>query len=286
MVSALVRATVVASAVLAAGCSLTVDPDQVQCRVAADCAEIGFPDSDCINDVCAGSLALSCANDVWPPAVSAQVQVSIKTENIATSDLPNVPIYVCAPFSPGDCTLDAVAGPVYTTQADATANFSVAQGFRGHFFVPGDETAKRSPYLLNMHPPPDPEHPETLSATLRITDIATLTGIANTLTGVEVIPDRSLLFFSVRDCQGTLLEGVTVVVGQGLDEVKAVFIGTNGTADTNLTKTGTAGRGVLINIPEGLLPVSAYFNGQKIFQQSLSFETNTITSTSIVPSKY
>jgi hypothetical protein len=276
----------VASAVFAAGCSLTVDPDQVQCRVAADCAEIGFPDFDCINDVCAGSIALNCANVDWPPIGSGQVQVSIRTENIGMNMLPNVPVYACAPFTPGDCTQDPIAGPVYTTQADATAKFSVTEGFRGHFFVPGDDAAGRSPYLLNMHPPPDPDHPETLSATLRITDIATLTGIAKMLTGVQIIADRSLLFFSVRDCQGNLLEGVTVEVGQGLDEVKPVFIGTNGTADTNLTKTGTAGRGVLINIPAGLLPVSAFLNGEKIFQQSLSFETNTITSTSIVPSKY
>lgn len=125
----------------------------------------------------------------------------------------------------------------------------------------------------------------TLNATLRITDIATLTGIASGLDGVNVIEGRSILFFSTRDCQGNLLSDVTVEVGEDPD-ARAVYINTNDAPDVSLTKTGSAGSGVVINIPQGFISVSAFYRGEKIFQQSLRFELDTITSAAIVPSPY
>lgn len=285
MVSGLFRVAVVACAVIAAGCSLAVDPDQVQCEVAADCAAIGFPDSDCVNAVCAGSIAFRCADEDWPPATGGQVQVSIEAENIGMNAVPDVPIYACPILVDGDCSENALAGPL-PTDALGVTKISVEEGFRGHFYVPADEQAQRSKYILTMHPPPVASTPHTLSAGLVITDIATLTAIAGTLDGINVIPGRSLLFFSARNCQGELLSGVTLNVGEGLEEVQAVYLGTNGGPDVSLKATGTAGRGVLINIPAGRLPVSAFFEGEKIFQQPLKFEIDTITSTQIVPSKY
>jgi hypothetical protein len=275
MVSGLVRLTVVASAVFAASCSLAVDPDQVQCEVSADCAAIGFPDSDCVNAVCAGSIALGCGSVDWPAPASGSAQVSIRAADVSNQPAPGIEIYACRALSSGDCTGDALAGPI-TTATDGTAKFAVGEGFRGHFFAPTADFGLQAPYILNMHPPPDSTKAHTLFANLTVTSIAFLEGIASTLDGITVTPDQALLFFSTRDCQGELLSGVSVQVGEAPGNLQVVYLGTNGAPDQSLSETGTGayGRGVLINIPPGRLPVRGFQKGVKNIHQTMLLEAN------------
>lgn len=283
MVSALVRAAVVAGMVLAAGCSLAVDPDQVQCKTYDDCVAIGFPQFACTNSACNGSAVDGCASTEWPASAAATTQVTISAFDLGMGTLSGVPVYACPARQDGDCTSSPLVGPVPT--ANGVATFGVAEGFRGHFYVPTSDPAVQAPYIVNMLPPPDPTRPHTLAANITVTGVPALEALAASLDDVTIDVTQGILFFAARDCQGRLLSDVTVEIA-GLADTSIVYLDAIGNPDQSLLATGPSGGGVMINIPPQRQTVVGSLNGTQIFQQSLLFETGTITSTQIVPSTF
>jgi hypothetical protein len=284
MVSALVRLVMVASAVLATACSLAVDPDQVQCEVAADCAAIGEADRRCIDNLCTGSFKTDCGEIPWAEEVNSEkVDVSIGGFTKDTAAVDGIVITAC-----GNSTCTPPADVSEATGLDGRTSVTVHQGFRGRFEFPTPDAAVRASYILHMHPWPDPLEPDTLLANAVIIPLSEISDIASQLPVAAHQPELGHLFFAIRDCEGEILEKVTVQLQDAAANVQVVYLGTNLNPDLSLSETGTGaqGGGVMYNIPTGLGTIYAYYDGKKIFQQTLVFKAETITTTQIVPSIY
>jgi hypothetical protein len=285
MLTGLVRTLTAASAMLAAGCSLAVDPDQVQCLVQADCAAIGYPDMECVGSVCVSpqQTAFACQDVEWPPAsTSEMVRISITALALGTDQpVSGLTVNICNTLIDAQCS-----NPVgqSATNSEGVANLDVLEGFRGHFLVPA--IAETAPYILHMNPPPNPAAASTLQGNLTITNLTNVAGLAM-LAGETFVADRGHLFFSTRDCEGNLLPGVSVNVVNAPPEAAVAYLGTNNNPDPNLESTGANSRGAVINLQPGFVTVQGIHDeyGQ-IFEQTLLVSANTITSTPIVPSPF
>lgn len=289
MVSALARLAIVASAMLAAAsCSLVVNPDQIQCEVAEDCAAIEYPDSRCIDNLCTGSFKFDCSEIPWLDENASDVAVSIGAFNLETAAVTNVAFKVCG-SGDTNCNLGNITSD--PTGLDGRTTVNVSEGFRGRFFSSSDTPATQAPYFLHMNPPPDPSKPDTLVPNVTMIGLAQVTGIATTV-GVEHDPALGHLFFAARDCQGDVLPGVSVFA-ENAQGVEVAYLGNNRIPDPSLTETGIQGGGAMINIPTNNVgepprthTITAYHNNKKIFQQPLLFSSGVITSTQIVPSDF
>ncbi len=285
MLSAFVRPAMVICAMFAGACSLAVDPDQVQCEVAADCAAIDSPDSRCIDNLCTGSFKFDCSETPWIDENAAnKVDVTITGRTRATVGVDGLLIDAC-----DNSACDPVAASAVATGADGRATLSVSEGFRGRFEFPASPDPEaddaNAAYIVQMHPPPNPSVPATLSADVVVISLKEVSLIAGLL---DVVYDDTLghLFFSVRDCQGDVLENATVQVVNAGPDVRVVYLGTNLNPDLSLSETGAQGGGAIVNIPTGLTAIAAYHHGVKIFQQTLIFASGEISSTQIVPSDF
>jgi hypothetical protein len=289
MVSVLVRLAIVASAMLAASCSLVVDPDQVQCEVTEDCAAINHPDSRCIENLCTGSFKMDCSEVPWIDENDANgVAVSIGAFSLETVAVPNVEFKVCGSGDP-ECSMGGTTSA--PTDQDGRTSVNVSEGFRGRFFAASTTPLTRAPYFLHMNPPPDPSKEDTLLPNVTVIGLGQVSGIATTV-GVTHKPELGHLFFAARDCQGDILPGVSVFA-EGAQGVEVAYLGNNRIPDPSLTETGIQGGGAMINIPVNQVDepprthtITAYHNNKKIFQQPLLFAPGVITSTQIVPSDY
>lgn len=284
MLTGLAKAMVAAGAMLAAGCSLAVDPDQVQCLVAADCAAIGHPEMECVGSVCveSGQSAFSCMDVEWPPVSSDTVRTSIVATTLAEeTPVAGLTVSICNTLIDAECLSPVGQG---ATNAEGIANLDVVEGFRGHFYVPA--IAQTAPYILHMNPPPNPAESSTLVGNLVITNLETIAGIAM-LAGETFVPNRGHLFFSARGCDGELLPGVRVSIVDAAGDVVVAYLGVNGTPNTNLDSTGANARGAVINLQPGFVTVrGSHDDVGKIFEQVLLVKENTITTTQIVPSTF
>ncbi|MGH1342860.1 MAG: hypothetical protein ACRBN8_14960 [Nannocystales bacterium] len=167
--------------------------------------------------------------------------------------------------------------------ADGVAFIDVYYGFDGYFRAPPPaETPDVFPFILYSSPPPFSLEEESRGGDVLFIDPATIGALA-ALSGVELVPDSGLIFFTAFDCDDELAADVTVSVSPvGTDTVVAYLDGAFPNAD--LTATVDVGQGAVLNVPPGLVEVTGTsLERGRFFQSTVLVEANSVTGLAIVP---
>ena len=310
--------------VLATGCSLLLDADDQQCSSAADCEKRGFSNATCEDNVCVMNAASSetqgsssgtatstgagaetsssgtdetagsstttgigdgpwdcVGNVVWDEedeGIPARVGLHFTDSQFA--DLEGATLNACRPLDL-ECT-----EPYSTTMSDenGVAFADVYYGFDGYFRAPPpDDIPDAYPFIVYAYPPPFSEETESRGGDILFINPATLGALAG-VTGVDVVPDTGFVFFTVFDCNDQLAADVTVSVSPvGSETVVAYLDGAFPNPD--LGETTEVGQGAVLNVPPGLVEVTATsLERGRFFQASVLVEPNTVTGVALVPS--
>ena len=277
-----VGAFVVALLVTSGACSLVIDTDPVQCQQAADCAALGYPGAECVDNLCAADTAFLCRDVPFPEQTGETVDFSLKVVNLVNQQpYPGLTVRACLNLDPG------CGNPVGETMTDTAGDFTLAleEGFLGHLYIPPPpEDPDLVPLNAHIFPPPSNDPAVPVRAGLVVTRLETITGLA-TLAGRTIEPGTGHLFFTAINCQGLPLEGVTVSSSVQTPETLVAYLGTSGQPDLALLGTGTTGQGAMINVPGGFVTISGLHKDKGlIFEQSVLVAADEITSVPIVPS--
>ena len=274
-----------AVALLATGgaCSLVVDTDNAQCQQAADCAALGFPDSECIDSLCvAADSTFACRSAPFPEPAAETVDFSLKVVTLV-GQMPyeGITVQACP-------NLDATcANPIAETTTDAAGDFSLElqEGFRGHLFLPPPKNdPELAPLKAHIFPPPSNDPSVPVRAGLVVTTLTVVGGLAQ-LAGATLEGGTGHLFFTAIDCEGLPLAGVTVTPSTQTAGTMVAYMGASGQPDLSLVGTGSTGQGAIVNVPDGFVTIRGVHETEGLlFEQSVLVAPDTITSVPIVPS--
>jgi len=306
---------------VAPGCGLLLGADDEQCSIDADCVARGFAGAICESRVCieasdespttstgsqttssTGAVTGSTSAETSAEASSSGViddgpwgcvghvawdeedesvpaRVGLHFTDASFQDLEGATLNACRPL---DLECDeplasAVSGP------DGVAFVDVYYGFDGYFRAPSPaEVPDAIPFILYSSPPPFTVETESRGGDVLFIDPPTLAGLS-ALSGVEIVPDSGLIFFTAFDCNDELAADVTVSISPvGTDTVVAYLDGAFPNAD--LTATVDVGQGAVINVPPGLVEVTGTsLERGRFFQSTVLVEANTVTGMAIVP---
>jgi len=268
------------------GCSLLVDADEVQCNVAADCAERGFGSAECVDSFCvAAELAdprFGCRDSDWPEMSAEETELDLIVQTlVGQTPYGGLTLQVC-PLRDAAC--EQPIGSV-TTEADGRARVVVPFGFRGHFFAPPPaDNPTLAPRILHIFPPPG-SRPSDDPESLLVTTLAEVTGLVQ-LAGGSLVEGTGHFFFTVADCQGQPLESASVSSSVVTPDVFITYVGATGLPDPGLSGTSTIGQGALLNLPPGFVTVRAIHEQEgKVFEQAVLVAADTITTATMIVSR-
>jgi hypothetical protein len=208
-VTLLLLITLLVAATLA-GCTLIVDADTPQCASNSDCAARGaaFADAVCERGACV-IPALGAEKDLTCKAPStnglATVNYSFAIQ-LATSsaEATSFRVQACQQLDV-DCEAP-VAGPFQVPAGTLTA-FPLPQGFSGFFQITGEGT------LPALYFVPRPIVADTIGWSPTVISKEVLAQLASAA-GTSLDPASGVVIASVRDCDGTPLEGATVTASE------------------------------------------------------------------------
>ncbi|MBL4636313.1 MAG: hypothetical protein JKY56_20805 [Kofleriaceae bacterium] len=223
-----------------------------------------------------------CRNTPWKRLNNtAQTTFRIEVSSLgSTLPIEGMTIHRCNSLLDQACETPAATE---ITDVDGVVSFGVAEGFNGHFFAP--ETPDSSPMILHPFPPPDPDSALSQQNLLFPANASQIIATA-ALAGVTILENTGFYLFTVQDCLGDALSGVQVTATPRLLETAATYISTSGIPDTNLTQTGPAGTGALVNLPTGFVTIKAVHEDVgTIFEQTILVSPDTLTASRILPSE-
>lgn len=274
--------SLLASLLLGAGCSLTVDVAEHQCEEQSDCS--GISGTECVDFACvtvAPETQFGCREKPWKVLDQTKLieqeftLIALSTNNLIEGST----MYECNTLFDRDCD-----DPVETQVSDAegTARFELPEGFRGHIFAPG--TSNYAPVIIQLFPPPDSEDPNTLKSPVNRANFSEIYAAA-ALVGVEVESGTGAFIFTAHDCFRELLEGVQLSTFPELPSTAAAYLSESGLPDPTLTATGPAGTGAIVNLPPGNVTIKAVHDDVGvIFEQTILVVEDTLTAGLIIPS--
>ena len=200
--------TVLVAAALA-GCTLIVDADSPQCASNADCVARGpgFADAVCERRACVVPATVTAAEENL--ACKAPSSNGLATVNYSFAiQLATSGSGAAMPFRVQACQqLDVdcqtpVAGPFEVAVGTLYA-FPLPQGFSGFFQIAGEGT------LPALYFVPRPVVADTIGWSPTIISKEVLAQLA-AAAGASLDPASGVVIASVRDCEGTPIEGATV----------------------------------------------------------------------------
>lgn len=191
-----------------AGCSLLVDADAPQCESDADCAArgAGFAGAVCESKLCVVSARARVENlECKAPSSSGLATVSYSFAiQLPTSGAPGATtsfrVQACQQLDV-DCEAP-VAGP-FDVAAGTLYAFPLPQGFSGFFQIASEAT------LPALYFVPRPVVTDSIGWSPTIISKEVLAQLA-AAAGASLDPASGVVIASVRDCEGTPIEGATV----------------------------------------------------------------------------
>lgn len=303
------------------GCGLLLGAEDEQCNSDAECEARGFAGAVCESRVCvagsdenptastgsqtssstdpvtssssgdasAGTSSSGAVDDgpwgcvgniMWEEEdESIPARLGLHFTDSSFQDFEGAILNACRPLDL-DCDkplASAVSG------ADGVAFVDVYFGFDGYFRAPSPEaTPDAFPFILYSSPPPFTVETESRGGDVLFIDPPTIAALS-ALSGVEIVPDSGLIFFTAFDCNDELAADVTVSISPvGTDTVVAYLDGAFPNAD--LTATVDEGQGAVINVPPGLVEVTGTsLERGRFFQSTVLVEANTVTGMAVVP---
>jgi hypothetical protein len=265
-------------AVLAAGCSLLIEPQRQQCQVDADCQskDPSLADAVCVQSVCEPNPAWSCLGEVaWPPPSPRKSQVVFRMRDLITdAPLGGVTGRVCNKLD-FDCLRPLASGLV--SDSAGTLTFELDSGFDGfvEFGPPG-----RMPGVYFFYPPVngDREFPSLpLMADRELAFFASQGGR-------PIAPDRGHVMLGSYDCLYRPADGV-VVTSEDADAATAAFYLVKKVPSFNVDATDSSGRAGLINLRSGSVSITGLLasDQRQIATVGVFVRPGTITYTTMLP---
>ena len=243
----------VAAALGALGCSVTVDAERKQCSTDADCAERGaaFTGSVCRNDVCEVDPQWACLGEPPPTPVGAgpfRVKLSA-LDLIKRMPISGVRIDLCRKVDV------SCAEPVSSELTDASGSVTlmVEAAFSGYAWLQADGFV---PTLYFFNPPIDRDQE---IPPLSLSTVASRGALLGQL-GADVA--RGDILVTAQDCQGKPAAGVSFSVTPADPEAIAYYL-VNGLPTSGVATTDATGYGGFMNLSTNATTVTATLGNSK-----------------------
>ncbi len=278
----------------AAGCSLTIDANRVQCSTDQDCKDRGaaFAESRCVASLCQAvkivekkpdAAADSGPSSIWsclyaPPAPAAEPGpfhvVFHLTDVLRSTPQSGVTATLCKKL---DVNCDLPIGSPVTSDANGDVAFDVDKGFSGYVsFTRSDIT----PGLFFFD---SAVNGDLNALPVQIITPAILDALTKTV-GSPAQPDRGVVLLSTFDCASAGAPGVSYVA-DGLDSTAVTFYSVGGLPTSKVDATDSAGYGGFVNVLPGTIAVTAKVKdtGRDLETISLVVRAGAITYSRLVP---
>jgi hypothetical protein len=272
------RLATIFSAMLAAGCSLLVEPQRQQCQIDSDCQSRDpvYADAVCVQSVCQPNPAWSCLGDVsWPQPAPRKASIVFRMRDLVTdAPVAGVTGRVCNKLD-FECARPLATG--FVSDGTGTLVFELDAGFDGfvEFGPPG-----RMPAIYFFYPPVtgDREFPSLpLMAEPELAFFASQGGR-------PISPDRGHLMLGSYDCLYRPADGVTLS-SDDADTSTAAFYLVKKVPSFSVVATDSSGRGGLINLRSGSVSVTGSLasDQRRIATVGVFVRPRTITYTTLLP---
>ncbi len=242
---------------LAGGCSLILDSERSQCEVDADCEALGLENTTCDdNNVCVPVVDTTwgCVGNVqWDMATSDPLVMNARLRRLSDeSPVEGATAMLCGPLDT-DCV-----SPLDTMVSDSNGVISgtAYYGFRGYTLIePPTSYPNMAPAILWASPPRFDEVPAEDIQPIHLTAVDEVAGISIIL-GVSINPEAGHIFGLTSDCNAAPVGNVTLRADViGTDTQQYYFDGS--VPSKTATETGPDGFGGFINLPPGLVTITA-----------------------------
>jgi hypothetical protein len=253
---------------VAGGCTLIFPSGNEQCESAADCADRGFTNAACVDNLCVasdggggsgvggmgtgGNSKWGCIGTVeWDAATTEPLNIHANLARlIGEQPVANAPAKVCAPLDV-DCEMPLSEG---VSDEDGKLVVEAHYGFRGYTLIsPPPDYPEMAPAIMWSNPPLFEENPDPNVAHLTSTgEVASAAAIV----GADVDPAMGHLFGLTVDCMGQLTSGVVIKAGTVGPETTAYYIKGSLPSPT-ATETDPNGQAGYVNLPPGNVTITA-----------------------------
>jgi hypothetical protein len=265
------------------GCTLLLDPGQVQCEKTADCAGHGLATPSCVNNVCAEAPdpVWGCLGNVVEPVPDPTKMVTLTEQLVLAaggSPVTMVTVDVCKKEDVM-CATPSPAGLV--PDANGFVTFSVPQGFQGFVRISGQPTIVESEVYVGrpIFTQPSVKSIELLTPA-DYSALAALAGqMVNTALGTSIV-----LGF---DCQGLAAAGISFETTNTIPGTTQQFYLIDMLPEKVPTATATDGDGFggFFNMPTGPALVKSYRAAGDVYigESSFAVKADTIAYVLVSP---
>lgn len=299
----------------AGSCSTIVGSKSSQCSTDADCDALGFGGAVCLDEFCVAEAAddsgasdtaatsttdtgsddearrssdgmepagaWDCVgNVVWEdPQERTPARVGVHFTDSVFKPYAGATLIACNPLDLA-CTPPISMG---TSDRSGDAFVDVFFGFNGYLRSPAPKSdPDLLPFILYVFPPPFEIETETRAGDILRIDQPTIDLLAS-LSNVEIEPDAGYIFFTASNCNEQRSASVTVSVSPVGANTRVAYL-EGSFPNAELTETDDSGQGAVLNVPPGLVEVTAVsLDAGKIFERSVLVEANRITGVPIAP---
>jgi hypothetical protein len=246
---------VLSIAATTAACSVLIDVDGKQCETTEDCANRGFTDAECRENLCVAlvdePMTGGAGGEAGGPGNDDPLMCEVVTPPPGTTvKYTFAPLFASPPDDPTPFSIKAcqqfdlncenpLFGPI-EVEAGMPEDFEVPAGFIGYFDITNEATLHGLFFMgraVNV---------DTMGWPVRMPDAETVMNLGF-FAQQEVDPNLGIVLSVARDCNQLPLEGVTYSSSAGGD----VFYIVNDLPNVNTTVTGPQGAAGFVNVPIG-----------------------------------
>jgi hypothetical protein len=266
-------------AVALAGCTLLVDADSPQCESNADCAARGpgFADAVCERKACVvparaseQDFACKAPSSSGLPTVNYSFAIQLATSAGAGAARP-FRVQACQQLDV-DCQTP-VAGP-FEVAAGTPYAFPLPQGFSGFFQIIGEGV------LPALYFVPRPVVADTTGWSPTVISKEVLAQLA-AAAGTSLDPASGMVIASIRDCDGTPIEGATVTASE--KQVLRYYI-VNNLPVLSATETSAQGAVGFASVPASTIALNGVSrSGQAFAPVSVRVKSGSLSLVEIRP---
>jgi hypothetical protein len=264
------RALLLAFAASALSCSVLVDTKTTQCDVDTDCTNLGaaFAKATCQAQVCVAPVTRGCMEASTSTAPTVKLTFNITFTTMPAKPQPFI-VNACGPLD-GECT-SPVAGP-FSVPYGEPAEIDLPPGFLGSLQIKSPDGLPGQLFLGR----PIVQDTKGYDVILPTMDTVKFLLLA---TQQDYTPEDGIFVITTRDCDRQPLAGVQVmnnVAGVG-------FYFQNQLPQKTLTATTAEGAAGYVNVPPGLVSISATLDGTPMTGTSAISRGGWVTYVEIFP---
>lgn len=264
---------ILSASLACAGCSVILEPGEVQCETTADCNNRGFMGAACVTNVCETTAE---ADPVWgclgnvvapTPDTTKMVTLTEKLElAIGMTPVTDATIDVCDKLDINCTAMDPGFPKGLTPNSEGIVSFDVFQGFDGFVRITGPTIMDSRVFVGRpVITPPNVKAIELLQPG----DYSAIAAIAKQTVDMT----RGTAIVLAFDCQGNSGDGVSFQCAATDSETQPFYlINQLPTIPPAATATDVDGFGGFFNLPVGLTVVKSYRAAGDVYIGESSFD--------------